>query len=205
MRVVLATGNRGKLREFAQLLAPVGIALEPQSSFGIEPIEETGSTFAENALLKARHAARAAGLAALADDSGLEVQALGGRPGVYSARYAGPAARDADNVRKLLEEMRGVTERAARFRCVLAFVRTADDPAPLICAGEWAGHIVQAPAGELGFGYDPVFEVPGLGLTAAQLAPERKNALSHRAQALARLVAALRALQSSLQWPGEPA
>ncbi|HEU4529798.1 MAG TPA: RdgB/HAM1 family non-canonical purine NTP pyrophosphatase [Steroidobacteraceae bacterium] len=204
MRVVLATGNRGKLREFAALLAPLGIALERQSAFGIDPVEETGRTFAENALLKARHAAGASGLPALADDSGLEVQALGGRPGVYSARFAGPDASDADNVRKLLEEMRGVEARAARFRCVLAFVRTADDAAPLICEGAWAGHIAQAPAGEQGFGYDPVFAVPGLGLTAAQLAPERKNALSHRAQALARLVAALATDRGALQSPGEP-
>jgi XTP/dITP diphosphohydrolase len=196
MRVVLATGNRGKLREFAALLAPLDIVLEAQSAFGIEPIEETGRTFAQNALLKARHAARTSGLAALADDSGLEVQALGGRPGVYSARFAGVGVRDEDNVRKLLEEMRGVGDRAARFRCVLAFVRHADDPAPLLCEGTWAGHIAQEPAGDQGFGYDPVFQVAGLGLTAAQLAPDRKNALSHRGQALAQLVSALRALQS---------
>ena len=198
MRLVLASGNRGKLRELAALLGPLGLQLEPQAQFGVQPAQETGRSFAENALSKARHAALGSGLAALADDSGLEVDALGGRPGVHSARYAGQDANDAANVRKLLEELRTVPaeRRTARFRCVLALVRAADDPVPLLCEGTWDGRIATAPAGTGGFGYDPVFLVVPLGRTVAQLAPEEKNALSHRAQALHQLVAALRALQS---------
>ena len=198
MRLVLASGNRGKLRELAALLGPLGLQLEPQAQFGVQPAQETGRSFAENALSKARHAALGSGLAALADDSGLEVDALGGRPGVHSARYAGQDANDAANVRKLLEELRTVPaeRRTARFRCVLALVRAADDPVPLLCEGTWDGRIATAPAGTAGFGYDPVFLVVPLGRTVAQLAPEEKNALSHRAQALHQLVAALRALQS---------
>jgi len=198
VRLVLASGNRGKLRELAALLGPLGLQLEPQAQFGVQPAQETGRSFAENALSKARHAALGSGLAALADDSGLEVDALGGRPGVHSARYAGQDANDAANVRKLLEELRTVPaeRRTARFRCVLALVRAADDPVPLLCEGTWDGRIATAPAGTAGFGYDPVFLVVPLGRTVAQLAPEEKNALSHRAQALHQLVAALRALQS---------
>jgi len=198
VRLVLASGNRGKLRELAALLGPLGLQLEPQAQFGVQPVQETGRSFAENALSKARHAALGSGLAALADDSGLEVDALGGRPGVHSARYAGQDANDAANVRKLLEELRTVPaeRRTARFRCVLALVRAADDPVPLLCEGTWDGRIATAPAGTGGFGYDPVFLVVPHGRTVAQLAPEEKNALSHRAQALHQLVAALRALQS---------
>lgn len=199
MRVVLATANRGKLRELQALLGPLGLEVLPQSDFGIESAEETGDTFAANALIKARHAALHAGIAALADDSGLEVDALDGRPGVRSARYAGAGASDADNVAKLLAELDAVpsARRTARFRCALALVRSFEDPAPLVCEGAWEGRIAQEPAGHDGFGYDPVFLVAGTDLTAAQLAPERKNAMSHRAQALHKLVAALARLQSA--------
>jgi XTP/dITP diphosphohydrolase len=194
MRVVLATGNRGKLAEFQQLLAAAGIELLPQSHFGIEPPEETGSSFEENALLKARHAARLSGLPALADDSGLEVDALGGAPGVYSARFAGADASDAANVAKLLAALQGVppAERRARFRCVIAFVRGADDAAPLIASGSWEGRILEVARGAGGFGYDPVFLDIASGLSAAELASGDKNARSHRGQALRALLA---------QWP----
>lgn len=197
MRVVLATANRGKLRELEHALAPLGIELVAQSDLGIESADETGHSLAENALIKARHAARQSGLAALADDSGLEVDALDGQPGVQSARYAGAQASDADNIAKLLDELRTgpETARGARFRCVLAFVNTADDEAPLICEGVWEGRIGPAPAGTGGFGYDPVFLVDGLGVTAAQLTTEQKRALSHRARALRNLLAALQARQ----------
>ena len=192
MDLVLASGNRGKAREIGALLAPLGWTLLSQADLGVAEVEETGATFVENALLKARHAAGATGRAALADDSGLEVDALGGAPGVHSARYAGGAG-DAANVAKLLEALRGVpaARRTARFRCVLALVRSADDPAPLIAEGAWEGAIAEAPRGANGFGYDPVFLVPELGCTAAELEPAVKNARSHRGQALARLVAAL--------------
>lgn len=165
-----------------------------QSALGVGPVEETGRTFADNALLKARHAAAATGLPALADDSGLEVDALGGAPGVSSARYAGPRASDADNVDRLLAELAGVpaARRTARFRCVLAFVRDAADPAPVLAEGAWEGSIAEAPRGLAGFGYDPVFEDPASGLTAAELAPAAKNERSHRGQALRALVRALR-------------
>lgn len=193
MRAVLATGNPGKLRELCELLEPLGIAIEPQSAFGIEPPPETGATFAENALLKARHAARLSGLPAIADDSGIEVDALGGRPGVCSARFAGEGASDEANLRKLLEALRGVPEarRTARYRCVLVFVRSASDFRPLIAEGTWEGRILSAPRGHGGFGYDPVFEVPGTGRTAAELEPAAKNVLSHRGQALRALLARL--------------
>ncbi len=194
MRIVLATGNRGKLAEFERLLAVRGVELLPQSRFGIEPPPETGTTFEANALLKARHAARLSGLPALADDSGLEVDALGGAPGVHSAHYAGAGASDAANVAKLLTALAGVppARRGARFRCVLAFVRDADDGAPLITAGRWEGRILEAPRGAGGFGYDPVFLDLASGRSAAQLTSEEKNALSHRGQALRALLA---------QWP----
>jgi XTP/dITP diphosphohydrolase len=193
MRVVLATGNPGKLQELRALLEPLGHDVEPQSEHGVVPIEETGSTFAENALLKARHAARHTGLAALADDSGLEVDALGGRPGVYSARFAGPAASDQENNRKLLEALKGFPahQRDARYRCVLALVQSADDPHPVLCEGRWEGRIGFAPAGTNGFGYDPLFLVAGRPETAAQLDADIKNRISHRGQALARLVATI--------------
>ncbi len=195
MRVVLATANRGKLAESQQLLAPAGVELLPQSKFGIEPPEETGTTFEANALLKARHAARLSGLPALADDSGLEVDALGGAPGVHSARYAGAQAGDAANVAKLLAALDGIPDahRSARFRCVIALVRDADDRAPLIASGCWEGRILEAPRGSGGFGYDPVFLDLASGRSAAELAPEQKNARSHRGQALRELLRQLRA------------
>jgi XTP/dITP diphosphohydrolase len=188
--VVLASANPGKQREFAALLAAQGIELVLQSQLGIASIAETGTTFEANALLKARHAALASGLPALADDSGLEVDALAGRPGVYSARYAGEAASDQDNNLKLLAELRGVAQigRTARYRCVLALVRGPGDAAPLVASGSWPGSIATAPAGEQGFGYDPLFIPQGLQRSAAQLPGDLKNRLSHRSQALAALL-----------------
>lgn len=193
MRIVLASGNPGKQREFEALLGPRGFELVLQSALGIEGAEETGQTFEDNALLKARHAAAASGLPALADDSGIEVDALGGRPGVHSARYAGPGATDEANNRKLIEELDGVPpgRRTARYRCVLALVRSASDPRPLLARGAWEGRIALEPAGDGGFGYDPWFIPQGLDCTAAQLNAARKNALSHRGVALRELVARL--------------
>jgi XTP/dITP diphosphohydrolase len=195
MQVVLATANAGKQREFAALLAPLNLELLLQSALGIESIEESGASFEANALLKARHAAARSGLAALADDSGLEVDALGGRPGVHSARYAGAGASDAANNALLIRELEGVpdAQRGARYRCVLALVRRADDPAPIVAQGRWEGRIARHAAGSGGFGYDPWFIPRGLECTAAQLPLEQKNALSHRALALRALVAALSA------------
>lgn len=185
-RLVLATGNRGKAREIAALLGPRWEVLL-QADLGVRPVAETGATLVENALLKARHAAAATGLPALADDSGLEVDALGGAPGVHSARYAGEGASDAENLQRLLAALEGVppAARTARFRCVLAGVRTADDPAPLLAEGSWEGRISLVPRGNHGFGYDPVFEDGQSGLTAAELDPGQKNRLSHRGKALA--------------------
>jgi len=193
MRLVLASSNPAKLREFAALLAPLHVELIPQDALGIRPAPETGTSFQANAVLKARHAARHSGLAALADDSGLEVDALGGRPGVWSARFAGEHASDADNLNRLLLELEEVPDaaRQARYQCVIACLREAADPAPLIASGTWEGHIVRTPAGENGFGYDPVFVPSGETRTAAQLAAQEKNAVSHRAQALQALVAGL--------------
>ena len=189
-KLVLASANRGKQREFAALLACHGIELMLQSELGVDSIAETGTSFEANALLKARHAAERTGLAALADDSGLEVDALQGRPGVHSARYAGECASDEQNNAKLLLELRSVprTERTARYRCVLALVRTATDAAPLLASGTWCGSIALAGAGQRGFGYDPLFVPEGFLISAAQLAPELKNRLSHRGQALAQLL-----------------
>ena len=192
--VVLATGNPGKQRELAALLGPLGFRLVLQTELGIASAEETGTTFTENALLKARHAARHAQLPALADDSGIEVDALHGRPGVWSARYAGPDASDAANNAKLLDELRGVpaARRTARYHCVIAFVASADDPAPLLAEGVWEGRIGEAPRGEGGFGYDPLFWPQGLNVTAAELPAAEKNAMSHRGTALAALLSKLR-------------
>jgi XTP/dITP diphosphohydrolase len=193
VKAVLASGNAGKVREFAALLAARDIQVVPQSDFGIVTPDETGTTFLDNALLKARHAASAAGLPALADDSGLEVDALDGRPGVHSARYAGEQASDAENLSLLLHELAGVPDerRTARYRCVLVWVREAADPAPLIASGVWEGRVLTAPRGAGGFGYDPLFQPQGLALSAAQLPAAQKNQLSHRAQALRALLAAL--------------
>lgn len=185
-KIVLASGNKGKVREFAQLLAPLDMEVVPQSEFEVPDIEETGLSFVENAILKARNASQHTGLPAIADDSGLEVDALGGAPGIYSARYAGVGASDADNLEKLLTELnkQGEAARTARFQCLMVYVRHALDPTPLICQGTWEGVITEAPQGDNGFGYDPVFYVISDKCTAAQLPSERKNALSHRGQAL---------------------
>ena len=193
-KVVLATGNAGKQREFAALLAPLGIEVVLQTTLGISSADETGTTFQANALLKARHAAREANLPALADDSGIEVDALGGRPGVWSARYAGPEATDADNNALLLQELAGVpaAQRTARYRCVIARVDSADDPAPLIAAGSWEGSIGTELAGSGGFGYDPLFTPLGMTITAAQMPAADKNAVSHRGKALAELLRQLK-------------
>ena len=190
---MLASGNAGKVREFAALLAARDIEVVPQTDFGIVTPEETGATFLDNALLKARHAAAASGLPALADDSGIEVDALAGRPGVWSARYAGAQASDADNLNLLLRELAAVPDerRTARYRCVLVWVREAADPAPLIASGVWEGRVLRAPRGAGGFGYDPVFQPEGFAVSAAELPAAQKNTLSHRAQALRALLAAL--------------
>jgi XTP/dITP diphosphohydrolase len=192
-RVVLASGNPGKLRELAALLAPLSLSLIPQAELGITAAPETGATFLANALLKARHAAASARLPALADDSGLEVDALAGRPGVNSARYAHPGASDAENLERLLAELRGVPppKRRARYQCVIVLVRAAEDPQPLIARGSWDGQIATAPRGSGGFGYDPVFVPEGSGRTAAELDAAEKNAVSHRGRAARELVAML--------------
>ena len=193
MRVVLASSNSGKLRELASLLAPFGLDLIAQSSLGVETPPETGETFAANALLKARHAAAATHFPALADDSGIEVDALGGRPGIYSARYAGEGASDQDNVRKMLGELRDIAaeRRTARYQCVIAFVSTAADPEPILASGTWEGTLISEPRGLGGFGYDPIFVPRGFDRTAAELDAAQKNSLSHRGQALATLVTQL--------------
>lgn len=186
--LVLASGNAGKLREFQQLLGP-GWRIRLQSEFGLAPIEETGSTFLANALLKARHVAQATGLPALADDSGLEVDALGGAPGVYSARYAGSGADDETNNRKLLAALADIPadRRTARFRCLLVWLTPDEHRPPLIAEGTWEGRILTAPRGTGGFGYDPLFLDPVSGRSAAELDPDSKNRSSHRGQALRRL------------------
>jgi XTP/dITP diphosphohydrolase len=191
--VVLASSNVGKLREMSALLAPLGFELVTQGSLSIDSAEETGTTFIENALLKARHAAQQAQLPAISDDSGIEVDALDGRPGVYSARFAGENAGDQDNNRKLLAELRDVPAelRQARYQCVIVFVRDANDLDPIVARGSWEGQVATEPRGSGGFGYDPLFVPAGMHNTAAQLEPARKNELSHRAQALRALVAAL--------------
>lgn len=189
MKLVLASGNAGKLAELRDLLGDLDIELHAQSEFDVEDVEETGLSFVENAILKARHAARASGLPALGDDSGLCVDALAGAPGLYSARYAGVHGDSAGNNRKLLEALRDVpaAARGARFVCVLALIRHAADPEPLIAQGIWPGRILEAPRGTRGFGYDPVFLDPEHGCAAAELAPALKNRISHRGRALAAL------------------
>ncbi|WP_222428905.1 RdgB/HAM1 family non-canonical purine NTP pyrophosphatase [Denitratisoma sp. DHT3] len=191
-KLVLASNNAGKLKEFARLLAPLGIEVLPQSAFNVSEAEEPHPSFVENAIAKARHCARVTGLPALADDSGLCVEVLGGAPGVKSARYAGEPKSDARNNQKLLEALAGQADRRAHFTCVLALVRHADDPQPLLAEGEWQGEILTAPRGTEGFGYDPLFLVPELDLTAAELDHDAKNARSHRGQAVARLIERLR-------------
>jgi len=192
-RVVLASNNKGKVREIGQLLADHHMEVVPQSTFDIPEVDETGLTFVENAILKARNAAKLSGLPAIADDSGLEVDALKGAPGIYSARYAGPGAKDADNNTKMLRELAGLPEdeRTARFQCVMVFMRHDQDPTPLICQGTWEGRILETPQGENGFGYAPLFFVPGEDCSAAELSAEVKNAQSHRGQALRALLLAV--------------
>lgn len=192
--IVLASDNAGKVREINQVLADLGLVVAPQSEFGVPSAEETGLTFVENAILKARNAAQRTGHPAIADDSGLEVDALGGAPGVRSARYAGLEATDRANLEKLLAALGDVpeTKRTARFQCVMVYLRRPDDPTPIIASGTWEGLIASAPRGTNGFGYDPVFVVPGRGCTSAELSSDEKNRLSHRGQALRALVAALR-------------
>ena len=189
---VLATGNAGKLRELAALLAPLGFELRAQGELGIAAAEETGLTFVENALQKARHASRSAQMPAIADDSGLVAPALGGAPGVRSARYAGSDASAADNNRKLVGSLAGAADRTAWFCCALVFIEHPEDPAPLLASGTWRGHIIDRPRGGGGFGYDPHFLIPQLGRTAAELSRDEKNALSHRGQAVAALLKLLR-------------
>lgn len=196
-KLVLASGNKGKLKEFGQVLAPLGFEVVPQSDFNVPEVDETGLTFVENALLKAREASRVSGLPAMADDSGIEVDALNGAPGIYSARFSGPGATDQKNNDKLLQELSGLSEqeRSARYWCVLVYLRHADDPTPIIAQGSWEGRILEAPQGDGGFGYDPLFWVESEGSAAAQLAPEQKNKLSHRGKATLDLVAQLKQRQ----------
>lgn len=192
-RWVLASGNPGKLGELQVLLAPSGLEVVPQSAYGVSSAEETGVTFVENALLKARHAATETGLPAIADDSGLVVDALGGKPGIRSARFAGPDGDDRANIEKLLSLLQDIPEdqRRAQFYCVVVALQGPEDPAPLIGSGAWPGLIAREPQGEAGFGYDPVFFDPRLEATAAELSPDVKNRVSHRGQALAEIQGAL--------------
>ncbi|NDO80618.1 non-canonical purine NTP pyrophosphatase [Citrobacter sp. NCU1] len=193
-KVVLATGNAGKVRELASLLSDFGLDVVAQTELGVDSAEETGLTFIENAILKARHAAQVTGLPAIADDSGLAVDVLGGAPGIYSARYSGEDATDQQNLEKLLDTLQDVPDdqRQARFHCVLVYMRHAEDPTPLVCHGSWQGVITREAAGNGGFGYDPIFFVPSEGKTAAELSREEKSAISHRGQALKLLLDALR-------------
>jgi len=189
-KIVLASNNKGKVREIGQMLTDFDAQVLPQSEFNIIEVEETGLTFVENAILKARYAAQHSGLPAIADDSGLEVDALNGAPGIYSARFAGKDATDEQNLQKLLAELQDIPqdERTARFQCLMVYMRHAADPTPLICQGTWEGRITFEPQGEKGFGYDPVFFVPDKNCTSAQLPADVKNQLSHRAKALNALV-----------------
>ena len=192
--IILASNNPGKVREFNELLAGTDLRVVPQSEFGVPCIEETGLTFVENAILKARNSAAHTGLPAIADDSGIEVDALQGEPGIYSARYADVDASDEANLRKLLEALAEVpeAERTARFQCLMVYMRHERDPTPLIFQGTWEGRILHEPRGDNGFGYDPVFYVPERNCSSAELPPDIKNQLSHRGQALRALVARLR-------------
>ncbi|MDX1379538.1 MAG: RdgB/HAM1 family non-canonical purine NTP pyrophosphatase [Xanthomonadales bacterium] len=193
-RLVLASGNSGKLAELAALLQPLGIEVRPQSDWDVPEAEETGTTFVENALLKARNAARHTGLPALGDDSGIVVDVLDGAPGIRSARYAGEGASGSEHIRKLLAALDGVPEaqRVAHFHCTMVLMRTPDDPAPYIATGRWHGRVLESPRGDGGFGYDPVFWVPGRGCSAAELDPVDKNRISHRGLALQALLGQLK-------------
>ncbi|MTV40755.1 RdgB/HAM1 family non-canonical purine NTP pyrophosphatase [Duganella radicis] len=191
-RLILASNNKGKLKEFNELLSTVGFSVHAQGEFEVPEADEPFHTFVENALQKARHASRLTGLPALADDSGVCVNALGGAPGVYSARFAGEPKSDVRNNEKMIAELAKHEDKSAYYYCVLVFVRHADDPQPIIADGRWNGVMVDTPRGEGGFGYDPYFFIPSLGKCAAELAPEQKNALSHRGQALRALVEKLK-------------
>jgi XTP/dITP diphosphohydrolase len=189
-KLVLASSNKGKISELSTLLAPYQLAIVPQQTLGVTDADETGLTFIENAIIKARHAALITGLPAIADDSGLAVDALGGEPGIYSARYSGEAATDADNINKLLTALQQVpsAQRSAQFHCVLVYLRNATDPTPLVCHGVWHGSISEQPSGSGGFGYDPVFIPSQHNVSAAELGKEHKASISHRGQALRQLV-----------------
>ena len=193
--IVLASGNKGKVAELSAMLAPLDFKIIPQTELGVVDADETGLTFIENAIIKARHAALVTGLPAIADDSGLAVDALNGAPGIYSARYAGEAATDSDNINKLLAALKTVpdSQRSAQFHCVLVYMRHAEDPTPLVCHGIWHGSIAQQAAGQAGFGYEPVFYIASEGCTSAELTHERKQQLSHRGKALVQLLAQLQA------------
>ena len=193
-QIVLASGNKGKLAEFDQMLASYGVTVLPQSQFNVSEVAETGTTFVENAIIKARHAAEITGLAAIADDSGLEVDLLQGAPGIYSARYAGENAKDQDNVLKLLETLKDQpAPRSARFQCVLVYMRHAKDPTPIICQAAWEGQIDFNQSGDNGHGYAPIFIPENYQCSAAELSSNEKNALSHRGKALVQLIAAMQA------------
>jgi XTP/dITP diphosphohydrolase len=196
-KIVLATGNQGKVKEMAQLLSDFGFEVLPQSDFNVSDVAETGTTFIENAIIKARHAAKETGLPAIADDSGLEVDSLLGAPGIYSARYSGEDATDKKNLEKLLDEMKDVpdAQRTARFHCVLVLMQHADDPTPIVCHGKWEGKILTKPSGNNGFGYDPIFWVPETECASAELDPTQKKQRSHRGKALKQLFATLESKQ----------
>jgi len=198
MQITLASGNHGKLTELRCLLAPLGYTLTAQADLGISDVPETGLTFVENALIKARHAAVKSKGPAIADDSGLCVDALGGAPGIYSARYAGAQASDTENNRKLIHDLNGIKNRNACFICVLVYLRSAEDPVPLIACGSWQGKIIDKAIGGNGFGYDPHFYLDTLECTSAQLAADKKNAISHRGQAGVELCSQLKALNNAL-------
>ena len=193
-KIVLASGTAGKVREINRLFADSGIEIVPQSDFDVPDVAETGTTFVENAIIKARHAAQCTGLPAISDDSGIEVDALDARPGVFSARYAGDGASDEDNNNRMLEELQGVpeAERTARYQCLIVFMRSHSDPVPIITQGSWEGRILEAPQGDGGFGYDPIFFVPSHGCSGGELPLEVKNTISHRAIALKAMLAELR-------------
>jgi XTP/dITP diphosphohydrolase len=196
-QIVLATGNQGKVKEMASLLAEFGFKVSPQNEFNVSEVAETGTTFIENAIIKARHAAQETGFAAIADDSGLEIDALAGAPGIYSARYSGENATDKSNIAKALTKLSEVPEdeRTARFHCVLVYMKHAKDPTPIVCHGKWEGRILFEEHGENGFGYDPIFYVPEDDCSSAELSPTRKKELSHRGKALAQLFKELEARQ----------
>lgn len=191
-KIVLASGNKGKVAEFSSLLAPLNITVVPQTELGVSEVAETGTTFVENAIIKARHAAQVTGLPAIADDSGLVVNLLEGQPGIYSARYAGSDASDQDNIDKLLAALGDSDQRNAHFQCVLVMMRHSNDPVPLISEGQWHGSITRQTHGEGGFGYDPVFYVDSAKCTAAQMTKSEKNKVSHRGQAIDKLLTQMR-------------